>query len=165
VFTQASRSDIPDNVLWLGHLSDDELAALLGECHCLAVPSLVEGFGLPALEAMALGCPIVVSNRSSLPEVCGDAALYASPFEGGQWTSAFQQLRSQPGLRDELIAKGRARSTMFSWQRSAAVYLDLMAALDRAEIGADHRHPNGDAQPSKLSAVRRLPRRLQKSRV
>jgi glycosyltransferase involved in cell wall biosynthesis len=134
VFNRSSPYTACDNVSWLGHCSDDELAALLDDCHCLALPSIVEGFGLPALEAMALGCPVIVSDRSSLPEVCGDAAIYASPFEPDRWISAFLKLRQQPGLREQLIAKGLARAPLFSWHQSASIYLDLMARLDKANV-------------------------------
>ena len=68
-------------VTWLGPVSDAELAALLQSSLCLAFPSFVEGFGLPPLEAMALGCPVVASDRASMPEICGDAALYAPPTD------------------------------------------------------------------------------------
>ncbi|TIP79159.1 MAG: glycosyltransferase family 4 protein, partial [Mesorhizobium sp.] len=69
------------NVMWLGRRSDAELGALLRDSLCLAFPSLVEGFGLPPLEAMTLGCPVVMSDRASLPEIGGDAVLYASPCD------------------------------------------------------------------------------------
>jgi glycosyltransferase involved in cell wall biosynthesis len=149
VFNRSSPYTASDNVSWLGHCGDNELAALLGDCHCLALPSIVEGFGLPALEAMALGCPVVVSDRSSLPEVCGDAAIYASPFEPDDWISAFLKLRQQSGLREQLIAKGLARAPLFSWHQSASIYLDLMARVDKANASV----PAGRAGYSGWSEV------------
>jgi glycosyltransferase involved in cell wall biosynthesis len=118
------------NISWLGRLSDNELAALLQDSLCLAFPSLAEGFGLPALEAMTLGCPVVVSDRASLPEICGDAVLYASPIDGDAWLACFLRLRADPQLRADLIARGRERATHYSWNRSAEIYLQAMARLD-----------------------------------
>jgi glycosyltransferase involved in cell wall biosynthesis len=118
------------NISWLGRLSDNELAALLQDSLCLAFPSLAEGFGLPALEAMALQCPVVVSDCASLPEICGQAALYASPIDGDAWLACFLRLRADPQLRADLIARGRSRARLYSWRESAEVYLQAMARLD-----------------------------------
>jgi glycosyltransferase involved in cell wall biosynthesis len=118
------------NVVWLGRLSDSELAGLLREALCLLFPSFVEGFGLPPLEAMAIGCPVIASDRASLPEVCGGAALYAPPDAPQAWHAALTRLRDNPRLRQSLIAKGHAQATRFSWQGSAEAYLGLMARLD-----------------------------------
>jgi glycosyltransferase involved in cell wall biosynthesis len=127
------RSDA-DNIAWLGRLSDNELAALLLDSLCLAFPSFVEGFGLPPLEAMALGCPVVVSDRSSMPEVCGDAALYASPDEGDQWFNQLVRLHGNEALRTTLIKRGRERAPLFSWRRSAEGYLTAMARADGVDL-------------------------------
>jgi glycosyltransferase involved in cell wall biosynthesis len=131
VFSEAGAvSETQAGVRWLGRLTDDELADTMQSALCLAFPSLMEGFGLPPLEAMALGCPVVVSNRASLPEVCGDAALYASPTAPDDWLSCFVALRTDPQLRQDLIARGRARAAEFSWTQAASVYLDALAQLD-----------------------------------
>jgi glycosyltransferase involved in cell wall biosynthesis len=127
--TEAVGADAP-NIVRLGRLSDDELATLLPNCLCLAFPSLVEGFGLPPLEAMALGCPVVVSDRASLPEVCGDAALYASPEDPDAWFACFMELATRPSLRRRAIARGLAAANRFSWGASAERYLQAMAAMD-----------------------------------
>jgi len=124
--SQASNA----NVTWLGRLSDAELAALMQDSLCLAFPSLTEGFGLPALEAMAVGCPAIVTDRASLPEVCGDAALYAAPDDEGAWMGRFMQLRNSPPLRSLMVPKGRARAHCFSWRESALRYLRAMAQAD-----------------------------------
>jgi glycosyltransferase involved in cell wall biosynthesis len=122
-------ADAP-NVTWLGRLSDDEIAALLEDCLCLAFPSLVEGFGLPAVEAMARGCPVVSSDAASLPEVCGDAALYAPPTEPAAWLAQLTRLARDEQLRAGLIERGREQVQTFSWRRSAELYLAAMSDLD-----------------------------------
>lgn len=129
VFLAGVAPDAP-GLVWLGRLADGEMAALLQDSLCLAFPSLTEGFGLPPLEAMALGCPVVASDRASLPEICGEAALYASPFNPDQWLEAFVKLRDVPGLRMRMIACGRQRAKAFSWRQSAQDYLSIMAAAD-----------------------------------
>ena len=119
-----------DNISWLGRLPDGELAALLRDSLCLAFPSFVEGFGLPVLEAMSTGCPVVASDRASLPEVCDDAVLYAPPTDTEAWFDRLVQLHRDEPLRQTLIAKGRKRALRFSWKKSAEVYLRAMAAVD-----------------------------------
>ena len=128
----APQTDAP-NVIWLGGVSDDELAAMMADCLCLAFPSLTEGFGLPVLEAMARGCPVVSTNRASLPEVCGEAALLASPTEPAAWLAHFQRLKQDPALRAVLIERGHAQANRFRWKKSAEIYLRLMARLDGLE--------------------------------
>ena len=118
------------NVKWLGTISDQELAALLSDSMCLAFPSLTEGFGLPLLEAMAIGCPVITSDRASMPEVCGDAAIYASPLDPLAWVTAFVRLKNDPALRSQMITRGRMRTDKFCWSASAQSYLHLMATAD-----------------------------------
>jgi glycosyltransferase involved in cell wall biosynthesis len=130
VFHQTELKTEIDGVVWLGSISDDELAALLQDCLCLAFPSLAEGFGLPPLEAMALGCPVIVSDRTSLPEVGGDAVLYASAEDADQWLECFLALRRDQGLRQRQIAKGLARIDRFRWRASARLYLQAMSRVD-----------------------------------
>jgi glycosyltransferase involved in cell wall biosynthesis len=129
VFQGQLRGEAP-NIHWLGRISDGEMAALLTDSLCLAFPSVTEGFGLPALEAMAIGCPVVVSDRASLPEVCGSAALYAPPDDPRAWFDSFVRLRNSPHLRTEMTAKGRARASAYSWRATALRYLEAMADAD-----------------------------------
>ncbi|MDT3685399.1 MAG: glycosyltransferase family 1 protein [Pseudorhodoplanes sp.] len=142
VFNAGAFDPDADNIMWLGRLSDNELGALLLDSLCLAFPSFVEGFGLPPLEAMALGCPVVVSNRASLPEICGKAALYASPTNADDWFHHFVRLRADEHLRAALIKNGRERAPLFSWQKSAEKYLIAMARLDGIGAPADDAAPN-----------------------
>jgi len=130
IFKANGVSHAADNIIWLGRLSDEELAALLTDSLCLAFPSLTEGFGLPALEAMALGCPVVATDQASVPEVCGDAVLFAAPNDREAWLKQILRLRRSDALREALIAKGRSRTKVFSWRKSAEQYLELMARAD-----------------------------------
>jgi len=124
------------NIHWLGRISDCELAALLRDSLCLAFPSLTEGFGLPALEAMAIGCPVVVSDRACLPEVCEDAALFAPPDDPEAWFDRFMQLGASEALRLRMTAKGKARASSYSWRATAMRYLQAMGGADGIDMDA-----------------------------
>jgi glycosyltransferase involved in cell wall biosynthesis len=138
-----------DNVNWLGRLSDAQLAALLQDCLCLAFPSLSEGFGLPVLEAMALGCPVVASDQTSLPEVCGDAALLASAHDRLAWLASLLRLQHDQGLRQDLVRRGRLRAAAYSWSDTAQLYLQQMYKIDGLgrQIPTTHTRA-ADASPS-----------------
>ncbi|MBV9530125.1 MAG: glycosyltransferase family 4 protein [Bradyrhizobium sp.] len=112
------------NIHHVGYVDDDELAALYESAICLVFPSKTEGFGIPLLEAMAKGCPVVSSDAASLVEVGGDAVLYVAPDDAEGWRSAVVGLHGNADLRASLSAKGQRRVSLFSWQRSAECYLD-----------------------------------------
>jgi glycosyltransferase involved in cell wall biosynthesis len=95
------------------------VAALYSGAQALVFPSLMEGFGLPVLEAMASGTPVIAANGSSLPEITGDAALLVDPYDVEALTEAIWRLAEDAGLRAALIARGQARSRQFSWERLA----------------------------------------------
>ena len=120
-----TRSAAASNVVWLGTVSDDDLALLLSRALCLAFPSLTEGFGLPVIEAMACNCPVVSSNRASLPDICGTAALLADPTDDHQWLHHFRRLAASPHLADDLRGRGQLNVRRFSWTSSARGYLNL----------------------------------------
>ncbi|WP_267361641.1 MULTISPECIES: glycosyltransferase family 1 protein [unclassified Methylobacterium] len=115
-----------DNVVFIGRIDDNDLAYLMGRALCLVFPSWTEGFGLPIVEAMALGCPVISSNRASMPEVCGDAALMAAPDDPAAWVKHIETLRRSQQLRAELIAAGHHRVNRFSWKTTAEAYADLI---------------------------------------
>ncbi len=121
--------DLQEMVVFPGHVSDEELIALYQMTSVLIFPSLYEGFGLPLLEAMLAGCPIISSNTSSLPEVAGEAALFVDPLRAAEMAAAMEQLLMDETLRVRLVAAGRARAQQFSWQETArrtrAVYLEV----------------------------------------
>jgi glycosyltransferase involved in cell wall biosynthesis len=125
------RADRPRNLHLLGRISDDELAAAYGQALCFLFPSRTEGFGLPAVEAMACGCPVVVSTAPCLSEICGAAALYADPDGLDGWVSAVWDLLACPRRRRQLIEAGRQQARRYAWQATAETYLRLMLDLDR----------------------------------
>jgi glycosyltransferase involved in cell wall biosynthesis len=117
------------NTHYTGYVSDDDLAALYRGALCLTFPSTTEGFGIPPLEAMASGCPVISSNAASLQEVGGDAVLYVDPKARADWRSAIIELSKNEGLRADLVGKGRRRAALFSWKRSAQQYIDEILQL------------------------------------
>jgi glycosyltransferase involved in cell wall biosynthesis len=115
----ARELGIADRCRWTAWVSDDERLQLLNRAQGLVMPSLWEGFGLPALEAMACGTPVLASTAGALPEVVGDAALPLDPHDVAQMASALGRLRTDPGLAAALAAAGPGRAAEFSWSRSA----------------------------------------------
>lgn len=109
----------------LRRLSDDDLVLLYNGAEMMLLPSLYEGFGLPALEAMACGTPVIVSNAASLPEVVGDGALICEAGSVGSLTAAIISVLTDNGVRSELIRKGSARATLFSWKATAQKTVQL----------------------------------------
>lgn len=117
------------NIHPIGFVTDDDLAWLYTRALCLAFPSRSEGFGLPLLEAMALGCPVIASDQSCLPEICGHASLLAGPDDREAWQRHFRSLMASPSLRDDLRGRGLERAKTFSWRVAARAYLDLISSL------------------------------------
>lgn len=113
-------------IIECGQLRDDDLATWVCHARALLYPSRYEGFGLPPLEAMDLGCPVLTTPFTSLPEICGDAVLYADPRDEQAWTTAWLRLENDAHLRRELREKGRQRAGMFSWDVSARQLLCLL---------------------------------------
>ena len=126
-----SAAGMGDYVHFTGFADDADLPALYSEAICTAIPSLYEGFGIPVLESMACGTPVVTSNVSSLPEVAGDAALTADPTDLDALVEALARLIDDSALRADLIERGYQRAAAFTWDASAAhlrrVYLTLLA--------------------------------------
>lgn len=108
-----------NEVIFTGRLSDEDLHQLLAAALALTFVSFFEGFGIPVLEAMRTGVPVICSNTSSLPEVGGEAVLFVDPFDGRQITAAMQRIADDENLRVELIAKGHVQQQKFSWDRTA----------------------------------------------
>lgn len=112
-----------ERVIEMGYVSDEALAGLYKHAMCLVYPSFYEGFGLPPLEAMLLGCPVIASNRSSLPEVCGDAALYCDPSDPKTIATAISELVQHPELVERLRLKSQTHAKKFTWEKTAETTL------------------------------------------
>ncbi|WJR81422.1 glycosyltransferase family 1 protein [Bradyrhizobium sp. NP1] len=129
IFANGEPTVQRSNVHHVGFVGDDDLAALYGRALCLVFPSTTEGFGIPPLEAMALGCPVISSSAPSLVELGGDVFLYVDPSDGDRWREAIIALSRNADHRAELSAKGRQRAGLFSWKRSAEIYLGEIRRL------------------------------------
>jgi glycosyltransferase involved in cell wall biosynthesis len=114
----------------VGFISDSDLRTLYEHALALVFPSFYEGFGLPPLEAMTCGCPVIISKQPALLEVCGDAALHCRADDAAQIARHMQALHSDAGLRARLSAAGKARAQRFTWQATARMLLDHCLALD-----------------------------------
>jgi len=113
----------------LGHLEGDELVDLLSAAGCLLFPSLYEGFGLPALEAMACGCPVVAYRNSSLPEVVGDAGILVANRDAEGLGRAAAEVMRDPSRRRLLVERGRAQAARFSWKTTARQTIESYRSL------------------------------------
>lgn len=113
------RAGIEKQTVFPGVLSDDRLVDLYQRASLFVFPSRYEGFGLPVLEAMACGCPVICSNASSLPEVAGDAAILVDPLDVNKLTSEMTRVLRDPELRSDLRKRGLAQAGTFSWDRTA----------------------------------------------
>jgi glycosyltransferase involved in cell wall biosynthesis len=103
----------------IDYLPRRDLNCLYKGAFCFVFPSLYEGFGLPPLEAMSFGCPVITSNVSSLPEVCGDAAIYIDPYNSDDIRQAIEKLINAPQTRQKLIEAGKERVKLFSMENYA----------------------------------------------
>ncbi|MGI8586557.1 MAG: glycosyltransferase family 4 protein [Chloroflexia bacterium] len=126
LFGQVVRLGLAGSVRFLGYVPDDDLPALISGATAVALPSLYEGFGLPALEALACGAPLLAADSSSLPEVTGDAALLLDPHDAPAWTSALRRVLTDPALRADLSAGGPDRAAEFTWARTAEETLGVL---------------------------------------
>lgn len=115
----AAASALGDRVVFTGEVSDETLKSWVASAEALVFPSLYEGFGLPPLEAMAAGCPAIVSNAASLPEICGDAVLYCDPRNSSDIAEKMLAVSRDRLLRARLCALGREHARDFSWDRAA----------------------------------------------
>lgn len=127
---EIANSPIIDRIRITGYLPDEEIARWYRRASIFAFPSLDEGFGMPAIEAMAAGVPVIAGNRSSLPEVCGDAALLVDPSSDDELAAAVEKLTRDEKLRMRLTIAGRAQAAKFSWdeavRKTIAVYREVV---------------------------------------
>ncbi len=122
----ARELGVGQRVHFLGYVTDAQLAYLYSRAEALVFPSLIEGFGMPVLEAMSAGLPVITSNRGALAEVAGDAALRVDPSLPEDIAAAMSRISTDATLRRELKEKGLRRATQFSWQKTAREILEIM---------------------------------------
>lgn len=115
----AKESGFAEDIVFTGYIQDQVLSALYRKCSVFVYPSLYEGFGLPVIEAMACGAPVITSNTSSLPEVAGDAALKVDPYSTSEIAQAIEAVLNNNSLREELRQKGENHAQNFRWEKTA----------------------------------------------
>jgi glycosyltransferase involved in cell wall biosynthesis len=141
VLAQLLRPPFVGRVQHRGYIPDAERPALYAGATALILPSFAEGFGLPVLEAMTVGVPVVASDRGSLPEVLGDAGLLVSPDDPEELAAALQRLCTDQRLAATLSARGARRSQIFDWTTSAAALRETYVALTTEARGRGRRAP------------------------
>jgi glycosyltransferase involved in cell wall biosynthesis len=137
VFGQ-SEIPLPSIAKYLGYVTDAELKTLYTKASCFVYPSFYEGFGLPPIEAMSCGCPVIASNAASLPEVCGDAALYCDPHSPKDIAGKIRQMMNDETLRKSLQQKGLERVRHFSWERCTR---ETFEVIEKVLLHENSDHP------------------------
>jgi glycosyltransferase involved in cell wall biosynthesis len=132
VMVEVDRLDLQGSVRFLGRVPKQDLIGLYNAATCFVYPSLYEGFGLPVLEAMSCGCPVITSNLSSLPEITGDAAIMVDPYNVQQIVKAMQEVLANPSFAHNLIQRGFQQAMQFSWARCAQ---ETLAVYQQASNG------------------------------
>jgi glycosyltransferase involved in cell wall biosynthesis len=132
------RTDgLPSSIRLLGFVDDADLGVLYKHAAWFVLPSLYEGFGLPAIEAMANGCPVLAARAGSLPEVCGDAAIYFDPRVPASLAQVLGQVAGQPELRATMVARHAERLAHYTWRHNALIVgRELRRLIDGPHAGA-----------------------------
>jgi len=123
--------NIPREVVFVDYVSEEDLPMYYSGAECFILPSLYEGFGFPPLEAMACGCPVIVSDAASLPEVTGDAAITVKPHDTSGLADAIEIVLTDKRLRQELVSKGFDHARQFSWEKTARETLGIYQSVER----------------------------------
>jgi len=131
IFAQVRKLNLIDHVVFTGYVPDADLPSLLSGALAFVFPSLYEGFGLPVLEAMACGVPVICSDSSSLPEVAGEAALLTDPLDGEAWVEALRRVVADQDLRRTLARRGFEQAQHFSWRQAAKETLQVLEEAGR----------------------------------
>ena len=126
---ELKNSEYDNDIIFTGYIQDEHLPLLYNLADVFVYPSLYEGFGLPCLEAMACGCPVVASNISSIPEVIGDAGMLIDPANVQEMASAIYEIISKKELKEDLRNKGLLRATQFSWENTAKKTLEVYYSI------------------------------------
>jgi glycosyltransferase involved in cell wall biosynthesis len=135
ILEQIGDPGLIHRILLTGYVKNADLPAIYSQCTLFLYPSLRESFGIPLLEAMACGVPVITSNTSSMPEIAGDAALLINPFRPEEITAALVKLTTDQTLRNELVRKGISRAAKFSWRSMAE---NVLAIYSEVSNGKTH---------------------------
>jgi glycosyltransferase involved in cell wall biosynthesis len=133
ILSSPEKFHVSDKVLFLDYVSDDDLPNFYKKAELFVLPSLYEGFGLPVLEAMRYGCPVVTSNVSSLPEAGGDAALYFKPEDVDDIKNTIEKVLTDKSLKEKMIEKGRDHYKKFTWEKAAK---EVLGAIEEIEASS-----------------------------
>jgi glycosyltransferase involved in cell wall biosynthesis len=128
---QIQERKLHDRVIFPGYMKDESLRALFHAATALVLPSMCEGFGLPAVEAAACGTPVIVTTASPLPELLGEGAVAVAPEDQAGWTEAMARVLSDDALRKKMSAAGLAATAKLSWERSARQLLEIFSEVQR----------------------------------
>lgn len=135
------RLHLRDRIVRLGYVEEEDMPALYNLASAYVYPSLYEGFGLPVLEAMQCGCPVVASDATSIPEVAGRAAILIDPYDVGAMADAIHRVLTHAQTREELIAAGYRRAARFSWRRCAQTMLGVIRSATARDLPAPEQGP------------------------
>ena len=124
-FEKIKETDLKNRIYFTGHIPDDDLKAIYNGAQALVYPSLYEGFGLPIVEAMACGCPVICSNAASMPEVAGDAAILIDPARSDELAQAIETVVHDAEIRTKLVARGFKQADSFTWNHTARKTLEV----------------------------------------
>ena len=124
-FEKIKETDLKNRIYFTGHIPDDDLKAIYNGAQALVYPSLYEGFGLPIVEAMACGCPVICSNAASMPEVAGDAAVLIDPARSDELAQAIETVVHDAEIRTKLVARGFKQAAGFTWNHTAVKTLEV----------------------------------------
>jgi glycosyltransferase involved in cell wall biosynthesis len=122
---------LESRIVFTGFVDTPDLPVLYSSAHLFAFPSIYEGFGFPPLEAMACGCPVVASNAASIPEICGEAALYVDPLDPAAIANGVRALATDNDLRERLIKEGHRQYQQYNWDKSSDRFIELIEELAR----------------------------------
>ena len=131
ILNDINDKDLINRIILTGYVVNTDLPAIYSQCEIFLYPSLRESFGIPMLEAMACGVPVITSNTSSMPEVAGDAALLIDPFNPAEITDAMMKILDNKELKSDLIKKGLIRAAAFSWKAMAQNVLEIYRQMGK----------------------------------
>jgi glycosyltransferase involved in cell wall biosynthesis len=129
ILEEIGDKELINNIVLTGYVVNTDLPSIYSQCELFLYPSLRESFGIPMLEAMRCGVPVITSNTSSMPEVSGDAAIIVDPFNPSEITTAMIKLLNDHALRQELVVKGNNQALRFSWKRMAEEVLEIYQSV------------------------------------